>query len=73
MKNAIKIMTFMTLLSMQMVAALNGQETRTWLGSSDDWHDPANWLPFGVPGGQDDVIHENNGSLIRLGAYRRQE
>ncbi len=45
---------------------LNGQVTRTWLGVTDDWHEPSNWSPVGVPGGQDDVIHRNIGNTISL-------
>ena len=29
---------------------------RTWVGASNDWNDPANWSPNGVPGPGDDVL-----------------
>ena len=44
----------------------DGQVTRTWVGTTEEWHDPANWSPIGVPGGQDDVIHYNFGNPITL-------
>src|SRR4029453_9899194 len=29
---------------------------RTWVGANNNWSDPANWSPNGVPGPGDDVL-----------------
>ena len=56
MRNRQKTFLVIVILNISIWTIAFGQETRTWLGQTNDWHEPANWLPFGVPGGQDDVI-----------------
>ena len=35
---------------------------KTWAGGSGNWHDAANWIPSGVPGGGDDVCITADGT-----------
>jgi hypothetical protein len=30
--------------------------TYNWIGGISDWEDPANWSPYGIPGGGDEVV-----------------
>ncbi|MQP25540.1 hypothetical protein GFJ94_10735 [Flavobacterium sp. LMO8] len=41
-------------------------KSKVWLGNTDDWSDPNNWLPVGVPDANTCVIIKNatNGSII---------
>lgn len=43
-------------------------KTKTWLGTTSDWNDPANWQPAGVPDITNCVIIPNTGSSTFINA-----
>lgn len=39
------------------LCAFPAEAQKTWAGDAEEWNQPLHWVPNGVPGANDDVVH----------------